>query len=121
MTTRVYVVSNPRWARDPVRGQPRALNSAPTIEVVEVASTTARIVLRLAIDDRDGDVVSGVVHAERPGDPRIVVGPVGGGHVELGWDTTSIAGGTYQLVATLDDGAAPTEVALGAVTLEEKP
>jgi hypothetical protein len=110
-----------QWARDPGRGEPRALNSDPTIEIVEVASTATRVALRVVIDDRDGDIVSGVVHAIRSGDPRVVVGPVGAGHVEIGWDTTSLARGTYQLFATLDDGAAATEVALGAITLEEQP
>lgn len=111
-----------RWARDPVRGEPREQNRAPTIETVEVASAATRIVIRVAVDDPDGDIVSGVVHAqESPGATRVIVGPVSGGHSELAWETTSLAGGTYQLVATLDDGAASVEVPMGMITLVEEP
>jgi hypothetical protein len=110
------------WARDPVRGEPRAQNRAPTIETIEVAHVGTRVALRVAVDDRDGDVVSGIVHARHEAaTARVVVGQVAGGHYELRWDTTGLVRGLYELVATLDDGAAPVEIRMGSITLEELP
>ena len=110
-----------QWARDPVRGQPRANNRAPTIEIVDRIDDTTRVVLRLVVHDEDGDIVSGGVHARLEGSsgPPLVVGAVAGGHFELVWDTVALARGTYRLVATLDDGAAAIEIEMGSLILEE--
>lgn len=114
------------WARQPERGEPRAQNRAPTIEtidVVHVEATTTRpayVRISVAIDDTDGDIVSAMLHArlDAPGSARTVVGPASSGHARVEWDTSSLAPGTYRLTATLDDGAAPVEVAMGTITLE---
>lgn len=108
------------WARQPARGEPRAQNRTPTIETVEVVHADARVAVAVAVDDADGDIVSGVVHAQldAPGSTRTIVGVVSSGHARVEWDTASLAPGTYRLVATLDDGAAPVEIAMGTITLE---
>ncbi len=108
------------WALQPERGDPRAQNRAPTIETVDVVHAATSVTIAVAVDDADGDIVSGVVHAQL-GQVRSIVGAVSSGHARLVWDTSSLAGGTYQLLATLDDGAAPIEVAMGIITIEETP
>ncbi|MFN0249686.1 MAG: hypothetical protein ACKV2T_22585 [Kofleriaceae bacterium] len=112
-----------RWANDPIRGEPRAGNREPTIEVLDVVDAGARATISVAVDDVDHDVVSGILYArlDTPGAARVIVGPVGGGHTRLDWDTTGLVRGTYRLVASLDDGAEAIEVSMGTITLAEVP
>jgi hypothetical protein len=105
-----------RWADTAERGAPRAQNHVPTVVVVDAAQTGAALALRIRTADDDHDLVVGELRATVGGVPRLV-GVVRNGVVDLVWDTTGIAPGTYPIVAHLDDGAMVHQVAAGQVVI----
>ncbi|MBL9014672.1 MAG: hypothetical protein JNL83_10880 [Myxococcales bacterium] len=104
-----------RWAEAPNRGAPRRGNHAPDLVLENIAEASGSVVVRLRVDDLDGDMVGGTLRAVGGGS-SILVGVLRSGAQALHWDTTGVPAGDYVLRATLDDGAEPIDVDLGALT-----
>lgn len=83
------------------RGAPRVGNRRPTA----VVSAFESGIIDVVVDDLDGDVVGGTLRA----------GGVAIGLVHSGPNRIETPPGTYDLSATLDDGAAEVIVPLGAI------
>lgn len=104
------------WSRNPTRGAPRRNNQAPAMEIEEVVRSGESFTLRVRINDADGDLVAGSLHAQI-GTARVLVGVLRSGPQQLTWTATGVASGTYPLIATLDDGAEPRIVTLGTIEI----
>lgn len=109
-----------QWAEEPGRGPARPGNRPPRAALAQVSQAPNRIDLEVLVDDADGDLASGVLRARRAGED-LVIGLLHAGRATVAWDTSGVPAGIYQLVASLDDGAAAHEQALGDVTLGSAP
>lgn len=98
------------------RGQPRPDNHVPRIAITRIAQAGDWISIQSAIDDSDGDLVAGELRATINGSERIV-GSVRSGLVEVHWNSTGVAAGTYPWFAHLDDGAQVHVLTLGTLTV----
>jgi hypothetical protein len=114
----VEVMQAWRDAEEP-KGEPREGNSPPTMTVlgdIEVSPGVVR--LSYAIDDADGDIVTGVITGDPGGgaDPAPIIATneifAGRGRVNVPLPT-----GNYELTAELDDGSERVTVELGTVVV----
>ena len=103
------------WAQgDPPDRTPRPGNQPPTIAATATADA-AGLALRYTITDGDRDLVVGTVRARGADGERVLAA------VKSGTDAITVApppAGRYALVAILDDGAGPIELALGALEVQ---
>lgn len=102
------------WAGNPVRGEPRPGNRAPTATLITTSPAAGGLLIELAVRDADPDLVGGVLRA---------FGPAGMVPVALLHDgdnrvTVRLEPGSYRLEAALDDGGAETTINLGDVSVE---
>ncbi len=103
-----------RWTADPVKGPPPAGNRPPTIAVGQLPAVVgARLAFTAVIDDPDGDSVLGVV--EMAGSAFLMNRP---GAFNVSFDTSALAPGVVEPVATLCDGWTKTVIDLGPVTIQ---
>ncbi len=105
------------WARMPERGAPRIDNHVPAIAVESVSQLDDLLTVTVNVTDLDRDLVVGTLVAEVAGRSR-VVGSLRSGRQELTWNVAGIPPGDYPLIANVDDGAQPHELALGTLTIE---
>lgn len=104
-----------RWVdQGAMRGAPRPANRMPTITVEAVGRQGTTVELAVAIDDADGDLVTGEIYA-RGGATERFVGAVRSGQLVLAWDVQMLPGSAIELVAKLDDGASIETYELGTV------
>lgn len=116
------------------RGEGRADNALPTIELELVGRTGAMLVYRYEVRDRDRDLVVGSIQGptvSEEGQPGVgSIADLVSGRDTFTWDTSAIAPGSYPLTARLDDGAdvdGPEggddfiEVPLGTIEIAEPP
>lgn len=100
------------------KGDPRDNNTAPTMTVVGDLNviSAGRIGFQYEIDDADGDIVTGEVLADPGGGdtPSAESNELFAGR---GTVKFSLAAGTYQLSAELDDGSDEVTVDLGQVVV----
>jgi hypothetical protein len=103
------------------RGEPRAGNRRPTAVVTSIVrrideegtGLRVRYLIDLVVDDPDGDVTGGTLHAA-----QLPIGLVHSGPNHVVWETTNVPPGTFALEAVLDDGAAEIAVPLGDLAVE---
>jgi hypothetical protein len=105
----VQVETLANWAKTAGRGAPREGNHIPSVTVAPTATG-----VRVRVDDDDGDVVAGEVRLRVPTGDRLV-GLIHSGTVDLAFDRSVVAPGSYALFARVDDGAAVHTVELGSV------
>lgn len=97
-------------------GAPDPDNRAPSmaLEGDLAADDTGRVTIAYRIDDPDLDVVTGELAAVA-GDERVrITRELHTGRGEAVWDTGALPAGTYNIVASVDDGSGEVEIALGS-------
>jgi hypothetical protein len=99
----------------PPRGPARPDNQAPTMTLQTTASPDA-VELAYELRDPDRDLVTGQLHAT-VGAITTLVGEVHSGRGRLSLDPAVLPAGSYQLTATVDDGAGPSRLDLGATAI----
>ena len=90
------------------RGPGNVGNQAPTISITETARSPNGIELRVDIFDADGDPVLATLIGPRFDGAKVVTGPLVSLTREQSawiWTPTGVPAGSYQILATLDDGA----------------
>jgi hypothetical protein len=105
-----------RWATMGGRGAPRPGNHAPVASIEELLQIGTVVHMRVHIEDSDRDVVSGMLLTAVDGQPRRI-GALRSGTLELRWESSGIAAGTYPLTATLDDGSENYDIQLAPLTI----
>jgi len=110
-----------RWNEaEAPRGAPIPGNRPPelTLEEAPAVDAEGRVLLRYEISDPDGDLVTGLLHAEPAAegqDPVRITDALFSGRDRVGWNTAGDLPGTYLLVADLDDGSETVRIELGEV------
>jgi hypothetical protein len=99
----------------PPRGQARANNRLPSIEVTVGGWQGTSVELVVDLHDPDGDLVVGALSAQLAAETPVPVLDLASGRRRGDWDTTGLLPGTYQLSATVDDGAGWQTIAAGSV------
>ncbi len=87
-------------------------NQAPTISITEIARTPAGVEFRVEISDADGDPVLATLLGPRFDGTKVVTGPIASltnAQSTWLWTPTDIPPASYQILATLDDGALVSE------------
>jgi mono/diheme cytochrome c family protein len=112
-----------RWAAlGAPRGEPNPGNRPPVAAVESVLQSIeedgleirVRYLIDLVVGDPDRDVVGGALYVQR-GATRLPIGLLRSGPNDIAWETTSIAPGTYDLEAVLDDGGVEASISLGTI------
>ncbi|MEZ4368752.1 MAG: hypothetical protein R2939_21115, partial [Kofleriaceae bacterium] len=104
----------------PPRGEARAGNRTPTLQLLARADDDAGIELDYELLDADRDLVVGELWADddAPATPPRLLGAVHGGRGTLRWDVALVPAGTYELTLRVDDGAGAVTLLAGDVEVE---